>query len=616
MAKYEGYDFCGWATKNDLKCADGKIIRHGAFMANEGQKVPLIWNHQHGNPDAVLGHAYLENRPEGVYTYGYCNDTEQGRNAKEYLQHGDIVSLSIFANDLEQLGNEVLHGMIREVSLVLAGANPGAFIESTVAHGLSMDDGDTEAILYTGDDIVISPKEEIKVMESNTMMHAEEAATATKESEKESDSAKTIGDIIDTMNDEQQAVMYALIGGALEDGGKNSKSEDNEEEKEMKHSLFETNASTMQVIGIDNDDFKMLQQKAKAMGGSLKAAYEASIADGELMHSIDTTGMDVATGTQDYGIRDPEFLFPEYKDITDKPEFISRNMDWVSDVLNSVHKTPFSRIKSTFADITEDEARAKGYIKGDQKKTEVFTLLKRTTDPQTIYKLQKFDRDDIIDMEEQGFNKIAWVKGEMNVMMDEEKARAILIGDGREPDDQYKIQEQHIRPVVSDVPLFNVKVPVKITKADDEETVAKKTIKAVLRARKQYKGSGNPTFYTTSDVLTEMLLIEDEIGHRLYKTEQELATALRVKKIVEVEPMEGYKLDVKGVEKPLVGVIVNLIDYNTGANNMGRRAFFEDFNLDFNKQEYLYEERFSGALIKPFSALTVYLEDSDEPVES
>lgn len=607
MAEYKDYDFCGWATKNDLKCADGKIIRHGAFAANEGQKVPLVWMHQHGNPDAVLGHAYLENRPEGVYTYGYCNNTKQGRDAKEYLMHGDISCLSIFANDLEQLGNQVLHGVIREVSLVLAGANPGAFIESTVQHGIPMEDGDTEAFVYTGDDLVINPKEEIEVMkEPETIMHAEE--TAVKEPET-TGKAKTIGEIIDTMNDEQQAVLYSLVGAAREEG-KNSN--DDEEEDEVKHSLFETNAAKMQVIGIDNDDFKMLEGRARAMGGSLKAAYDEAITEGTLVHSIDTTGMDVAVGTSDYGINDPDFLFPDYKDINPVPEFISRDMDWVSDVLSSVHKTPFSRIRTMFADITEDEAKAKGYIKGDQKKSEVFTLLRRTTDPQTIYKLQKFDRDDLIDMENGGFNKVAWVKSEMNVMMNEEKARAILIGDGREPDDQYKIKEQHVRPIINDVPLFNVKVPVTVTRADSEESIAKKTIKAVLRARKNYKGSGNPTFYTTDNSLTEMLLIEDEIGHRIYKTEQELATALRVKKIVTVEPMEGTKVTVGAAEKNLVGVIVNLIDYNTGANPMGQRAFFEDFNLDFNKQEYLYEERFSGALIKPYSALTIYLDEEEE----
>lgn len=607
MAEYKDYDFCGWATRNDLKCADGKIIRHGAFAANEGQKVPLVWMHQHGNPDAVLGHAYLENRPEGVYTYGYCNNTKQGRDAKEYLMHGDISCLSIFANDLEQLGNQVLHGVIREVSLVLAGANPGAFIESTVQHGIPMEDGDTEAFVYTGDDLVINPKEEIEVMkEPETIMHAEE--TAAKEAES-TGKKKTIGDVIDTMNEEQQAVLFSLVGAAREEG-KNSN--DDEEEDEVKHSLFETNAAKMQVIGIDNDDFKMLEGRAKAMGGSLKAAYDEAISEGTLIHSIDTTGMDVASGTSDYGINDPDFLFPDYKDINPVPEFISRDMDWVSDVLSSVHKTPFSRIRTMFADITEDEARAKGYIKGDQKKSEVFTLLKRTTDPQTIYKLQKFDRDDLIDMENGGFNKVAWVKSEMNVMLNEEKARAILIGDGREPDDPYKIKEQHVRPIINDVPLFNVKVPVNVVAADDEEAIAKKTIKAVLRARKNYKGSGNPTFYTTDDVLTEMLLIEDEIGHRIYKTEQELATALRVKKIVTVEPMAGTKVTVGAAEKNLVGVIVNLIDYNTGANQMGQRAFFEDFNLDFNKQEYLYEERFSGALIKPYSALTIYLDGDEE----
>lgn len=612
MAEYKDYDFCGWATKNDLRCADGKIIRHGAFMANEGQKVPLIWNHQHGNPDAVLGHAYLENRDEGVYAYGYCNDTAQGKNAKEYLQHGDIVSLSIFANNLEQVGNQVLHGVIREVSLVLAGANPGAFIESTIRHGEAMDDGDDEAIVYTGDDVVINPKEEITVMqEENTVNEEvneeviEHAATDTKTA-----SGKTVGEVIESMNEDQKTVLYALVGEALQSASKNSKSEGSKEDTEMKHSLFESNASTAQVIGIDGEDLKALQAAAKRNGGSFKAAYQEALENGSLVHSIDTTGMDTATGHQDYGFNDPDMLFPEYKALSEKPEWISRRMEWVSDVLNGTKKSPFARVKTLFADITEDEARAKGYIKGNQKKTEVFTLLKRQTDPQTIYKKQKMDKDDIEDIT--SFDVVAWIKGEMQVMLDEEKARAILIGDGREDDDPDKIQEIHVRPIVKDVPLFNVQVPVSVEKKDDPETVAKKTIKAILRARKNYRGSGNPTFYTTADVVTEMLLIEDEIGHRLYKTVGELATALRVNKIVEVEPMEGYKLAVNNVDKPLVGTIVNLVDYNVGRNTKAGRDFFDDFDLDYNQYKYLYEERFSGALVKPYSALTVYLDEDEE----
>jgi len=620
MAKYEDYDFCGWATKNDLKCADGKIIRHGAFLANEGQKVPLIWNHQHGNPSAVLGHAYLENRPEGVYTYGYLNQTASGRDAKTQLQHGDIVALSIFANDLEQVGNQVLHGVIREVSLVLAGANPGARIESTVMHGELMDDGDTEGIIYTGDSITINSREELDVMENTEVI--EHAATETNESEvtstetevvehsaTETKSAgkKTIGDIIDSMNEEQKAVLIGLLAEALKKGKKTTNSE---EETEMKHSLFEANASTREVIGIDSDDLKALTAAAKRSGGSFKAAYEEALENGSLIHSIDTTGMDVATGKSDYGFNDPDMLFPDYKALNEKPEWISRKMEWVAGVLNGVNKTPFARVKTLFADITEDEARAKGYIKGNQKKTEVFTLLKRQTDPQTIYKKQKMDKDDIEDIT--SFDVIAWIKAEMQVMLDEEKARAILIGDGREDDDPDKIQEIHVRPIVKDVPLFNVKVPVQVEKTDDDEKIAKKTIKAILRARKEYKGSGNPTFYTTSDVVTEMLLIEDEIGHRLYKTVAELATALRVSNIVEVEPMAGYKLDINNEEKPLVGVIVNLKDYNVGRNDKAGRDFFSDFDIDYNQYKYLYEERFSGALVKPFSALTVYLDGEEE----
>ena len=381
----------------------------------------------------------------------------------------------------------------------------------------------------------------------------------------------------------------------------------------MKHSLFEANASTREVIGIDSEDLRALTAAAKRSGGSFKAAYQEALENGSLVHSIDTTGMDTATGHQEYGFNDPDMLFPEYKNVTDKPEWISRNMEWVSGVLGGVRKTPFSRIKSMFADITEDAARAKGYIKGNQKKTEVFTLLKRQTDPQTIYKKQKMDKDDIEDIT--SFDVIAWIKAEMQMMLDEEKARAILIGDGREDDDPDKIQEIHVRPIVKDVPLFNVKVPVKTTAQDDEETIAKKTIKAILRARKEYKGSGNPTFYTTSEVVNEMLLIEDEIGHRLYKTVAELATALRVKNIVEVEPMTGYELEINNVDKPLVGVIVNLIDYNVGRNDKAGRDFFSDFDIDFNQYKYLYEERFSGALIKPYSAMTVYI-DADDSGES
>lgn len=602
MAK-PGYDFCGWATKNDMVCGDGVIIRKDAFANQDGEEVSLIYNHGHKDIKDVVGHAVLENRDAGVYTYGYINDTESGRHAKECLKHGDIKALSIWANNLQKSGRDILHGVIREVSLVVAGQNPGAFIESVVSHGYPMDEDEDEGILFTGEEISVSHgtiEEEEEEVENN-----EETKT------------KSVADVLETLNDEQKKAVAIIIEQVMEDVQESGEDNEEKEEEEVKHSIFdqdqdkETNKSPGY---ISHSDMEAIFKEAKKCG-SLREAVSTvlDLEDGEsIMHSIDTTGMTTATGTQTYGVNDIAMLLPEYKSLNTPPEFISRNMNWVAKFMNAVHRTPFSRIKSMYANITEDEARAKGYIKGKQKKEEVFTTLKRTTDPQTIYKKQKLDRDDILDITD--FDIVAWIRGEMLTMLTEEAARAMLIGDGRPSDSDDKIKEQHIRPIVTDVPLFNVTVKVSVSHDADEAVVAKNTIDAVIRSRKNYKGSGTPTFWTTEDVLTEMLLLEDGIGHKLYKTESEVATTLRVREIVPVEPMEGYKVTISGKEYPLIGTIVNPIDYNVGADrNADTNNILEDFDIDYNQYKYLIEKRMSGALVKPFSAITLVLDRAEAP---
>ena len=606
------YDFAGWASKNDLKCADGRIIRKDAFKVQDGKKVPLVWNHQHGAVGAVLGHAILKNMDEGVYAYGYFNNTQAGQDAKECLKHGDVESLSIWANNLEEYGSEVLHGVIREVSLVMAGANPGAFVESVMAHGEPMEEGDTEGIFYSGEGITLEhsidsvkdtkqPEDKDVPKKDDELKHSDDDKDDPKpdEPDKKDTDDKTVGGVLSTLNDDQKAAVGILI-----DEIEKEKSNNKEDDKEMKHNMFEAQAAQQPNV-ISHSDMEKIFSDAKRLGSLRDAVNENFEEGGVLAHSIPMDGMEgpsAATASQTYGFRDPDMLFPEYKNINgNTPEWISRNMDWVQKVMSGVKRSPFSRIKSQFADITEDQARAKGYIKGKLKKEEVFTLLKRTTDPQTIYKKQKLDRDDIIDITD--FDVVAWIKAEMRVMLNEEIARAILIGDGRLASDDDKIQENHVRPIVTDVDLFNVKVPVTAVQG---EATAKTQINAVIRARKNYKGSGNPTFFTTEDVLTEMLLLEDGIGHKLYKTEAELATALRVKEIVTVEAMEGYNVTVANKKYPLIGIIVNLQDYNVGADKGGEINLFDDFDIDYNQYKYLIETRISGALIKPFSALTVY----------
>ena len=594
----EKYDFSGWATKNDILCADGRTIRDGAFKANDGQTVPLVYQHQHTDPSNVIGHVLLEYRPgEGMYAYASCNNTPNGQLVKEAVAHGDLTAFSIYANQLEQNGGNVVHGRIREVSVVMAGANDGAVIEHPVlAH--SGDLVEDEAIIY--DNII-----------GLEMYHADEKKEedkpmADEKKPTENESEETIADVFNTLNEKQKKVVYFMIGQALENQGAEAKhSYENEEDDALIHDVFDQDQKNSANV-LTHDDMKSIFEEAKKCG-SLREAIANKIEDGVLVHSIDTTGMTTASGSSTYGFNDPDMLFPEYKSLNTPPEWIKRRTEWVSTVMGGVHHTPFSRIKSMYADITEDAARAKGYIKGNQKKTEVFSTLKRTTDPQTVYKYQKMDRDDILDITD--FDVVAWIRGEMRMMLEEEIARAILIGDGRESDDEAKISEDHIRPIVSDVGLFNVKVNVNTEHGASNQEKAKAAIDAIIRSRKEYKGSGNPTLFTTEDWLSEWLLLEDGIGHKLYKSTAELATTLRVKNIVAVEPMEGYnvtyKVGANTYTKPLIGVIVNLADYNVGADKGAQVTNFEDFDIEYNKYQYLIETRFSGALVKPFSALTI-----------
>ncbi len=573
------YDFSGWATKNNIKCSDGRTILRDAFKHNDGQTVPLVWNHQHNESANVLGHAVLENREEGVYAYCTFNDTEAGKNAKLLVEHGDVTALSIYANQLKQNGSNVMHGTIREVSLVLAGANPGAFIDSIIRHGESCDD---EAVIYTGENL--------------SLEHADGNPSDKVEENKKGDDQvdnkeKTIKDVVDSMTEEQKNVLYALVGQALE--GKEmaqSAIEENENnieedggEQEMKHNVFEGKETEKENV-LSHDAMETIIKDAKRYG-SLKESFLAHQAT--------------------YGIDKIDYLFPDAKNVNMPPDFIKRDDSYVQKVMRGVHHVPFSRIKSMHADITADEARAKGYIKGKLKKEEVFTLLKRTTVPTTIYKKQKLDRDDVIDITD--FDVVAWLKAEMRMMLDEEIARAILVGDGRLSSSDDKINEQCIRPISTDSDLYTVKATVDVATAATDDEIAKAFIRTVIKSRKEYKGSGSPTLFTTEDVLTNCLLLEDKNGRVIYDTVDKLATALRVKEIVTVEVMEGAKTKVSEVEKPLMAIMVNLADYNVGADKGGAINMFDDFDIDYNQQKYLIETRCSGALVKPYSAVAVAL---------
>ena len=575
--KMEKYDFSGWATRNDLLCGDGRTIRKNAFKDNDGQTVPLIWNHDHTNPDAVLGHALLKNRDEGVYAYCKFNDTEPGNHAKTLVEHGDVRSLSIYANKLKQIGGDVIHGSIRELSLVLAGANPGAYIDDVVMHGddeeiaMIINYDENALVLYHSDD-----KEEQKTTDSkdsdNALEHKEDIPM-------DENKEKTVGEIFDELTEEQKNAVYYVIAKAAQDSEDDDENDEYDEgDDDMKHNVFDSD-DVMENDTLTHSEMETIIGDAKRYG-SMKESF--------LAHA------------DEYGITNIDYLFPEATSLNNPPEFIKRDMGWVSTVMNGTHHTPFSRIKSMFADITEDEARARGYIKGKLKKEEVFSLLKRTTGPTTIYKKQKMDRDDVVDITD--FDVIAWLKSEMRMMLDEEIARAILVGDGRLASSDDKIKEDCIRPIWKDADLYTIKSVLNVPEGGNE---AEEFIDQVVRAMKYYKGSGSPVCFMTDDLLTECLLLKDVNKRRIYKDVNEIATAMRVSSIVTVPVMEGLTRTSGSDTFTLKAIIVNLKDYNVGADKGGAINMFDDFDIDYNQQKYLIETRCSGALIKPYSAIAI-----------
>lgn len=583
------FDFGAWATKNDLKCSDGRIIRAGAFKDDDGKKVPLFWQHGQKSAENLLGHAYLENRPEGVYSYGVFNDTPTAQHAKVAVQNGDITAVSIFANNLQEQAGNVLHGNIREVSLVIAGANPGAVIDNiSFAH----DDewNEMEAVITTGESIILHSDE-------GEQEEAEEPAGDDAELEHALTEGVTLESAYNSMNEDQKAAMHAALAMVIQGAGEaddiaQHSAEGEEDNMKNKRNVFDQHGGPELQHSrptISRETLRNIVAEAQKCG-SFKEAFLAHIESDETLSSLYHAG--------DYGIDNIDFLFPDARVVNgNEPDFISRRMEWVSGVMAAVKRNPFSRIKSIHADITADEARAKGYITGNKKVEEVFPLLKRVTTPQTVYKKQKLDRDDIIDITD--LDVVAWLKREMRMMLDEEIARAWLIGDGREVTDPDKINPENLRPIWTDDELYAVHVML------DADSTPANTVDAVVRARSQYKGSGNPIFYTTADTVTDLMLQKDTIGRRLYATEAELAAALRVSGIVEVEVMENQTRTVGSAERELVGIMVNLNDYVVGADRGGEVTMFDDFDIDFNQYKYLIEARLSSALVRPKSAVVI-----------
>lgn len=678
--------FEGWCTRANLKCSDGRTIMKDAFKDNDGTRVPLVWNHQHDDVSNVLGHADLENREEGVWARCYFNNNPKAKEAMEDVRHGDICALSIYANRLKQQGSNVVHGVIKEVSLVLAGANPGASIISSIQHG---DESDESAIIYTGESNHYDVNDDdYSEDESEELEHSDDESEEEKDMTKEEtvqdiwdsmndkqkklveflvDKAKhgetpdvkhsdldeseeeiehadseddeddeTLQDVWDSMNDKQQKVAAFLIGKAKEDSGEDNSDEsedeeddevehsdnDDEEEDSMKHNVFDNDTRSEGLVLTHSDQKSIIDgmKKYGSFNESFRAyAEEAGVDDAALMHADSDYGIERSVTAQTYGVdhetlqdqnyfvNDPSFLFPDARELNNIPKFIQRKMDWVAGVISGTKHSPFSRVKTRFADITEDEARAKGYIKGKLKKEEVFTLLKRTTTPTTIYKKQKMDRDDLIDITD--FDVVAWIRNEMRMMLNEELARAILFGDGRSTASDDKINEQNIRPIWTDHELFTIKKKVTFAANATEDDKAKALIKAAVKARKDYRGAGNPTCYMTEDMLTDMLLLEDGIGHRLYKTEAEVASAMRVSRIVTVPVMENLTRSVTEDQttetRTLQCIIVNLSDYQVGTDRGGEIKSYEQFDIDYNQQKYLLETRCSGALITPYSAIVI-----------
>lgn len=650
------FDCSGWATRADMLCSDGRTIRKNAFEECDGKTVPVVWNHEHNNPNAVLGHALLENRSDGVYSYIAFNNTDAGQNAKLLVQHGDVDRLSIYANKLKQRGGDVIHGVIREVSLVLAGANPGAVIDTVMAHG---EDSEEEGVIRSGEFIEnVEPlfhadkdenegdsKDDEPKKEKGEPEMAEKTKT-TKETPN-NNGEKTVADVFNTLTEEQKKVVYALIGQALEDAdAKSGKTDDAKDEKETKDEVKHSKDAAAANEDDDSEEtvadvFNTLTDKQKQVvyamiGQALEDAgvdmdEEDDEENGGGNNTMKHNVFDQETNTQDqevlshsemeeifteakrngsladtvlqHGITNIDYMFPDAKTIDNVPGFIKREDDWVAGVMAGVHKTPFSRIKSIFANITADEARAKGYIKGKQKVDEVFSMLKRTTTPTTIYKKQKLDRDDVVDITD--FDVVAWLKTEMRMMLDEEIARAILVGDGRNQSSNDKINEQNIRPIWTDDDVYTVKAEIPITKATTADEKAKAFIKACIKSRKNYRGSGNPVMYMSEDMLTDCLLLEDVNGRVIYDTVEKLATTLRVTKIVTVPVMEGLKRVKTTNTHFLAGIYVNLNDYNVGADKGGAVSMFDDFDIDYNAQKYLIETRCSGAMTKPYGAVAL-----------
>ena len=568
------YDFSGWATRNNLKCSDGRTIMQDAFRDNDGHTVPLVWNHQHNESDNVLGHALLQNRQDGVYAYGKFNNTESGQNAKLLVNNGDITALSIYANKLQQDGKNVLHGDIKEVSLVLAGANPGAYID-TIVHG----DYDNDCAVF------YNPEEGLELTHSKSDDTNDEGDNM--------DNEKTIGEIFDELNDEQKDAVYAMIGMAQQEAideyeesliDDDDDDEYEEDDDNMKHNAFDDQYNNT----FDNCDVLTHAEMTAILDD---AKRYGSVKESALAH----------------GITNIEYMFPDAKTIDGVPGFVSRDMEWVKKVLDPAKHSPFSRIKSLFANITEEDARAKGYMKGKEKKDEVFTMLKRTTSPTTIYKKQKMDRDDVVDIT--NFDVVSWLKQEMRMMLNEELARAVLVGDGRNTSSDDKINEQNVRPIWTDDSLYTIRRLIKATKDSTPSEHAKEFIKEIIRARKDYKGSGNPVLYAPETIITECLLLEDTTGRAIYDDISKLATKMRVSEIVPVPVMEGLKRTDLTLNKEvsLLGILVNMRDYTIGADKGGEVNMFDDFDIDYNAMKYLIETRCSGALTTPHSAIAVEL---------
>ena len=583
------YDFSGWATRSNIKCSDGRTIMNDAFKENNGQKVPLVWNHQHDDPSEVLGHALLENRSDGVYAYCKFNNTESGQNAKALVQNGDVDKLSIYANKLKTVANNVIHGCIREVSLVLAGANPGAYIDSVIVHGEGSEI-EEEGVIYTNENIDViehadsSDDKEPKKDEKEETVKMENKDPEKKEEQKKD---KTVQEVFDTLNEEQKDAVYAIVGQAVEDAKKDSSDneENNKEEGEsedMKHNVF------------DKDDNQEVLMHSEMINEAIRDAKKyGSMKESFLAHAE-------ANNMENY-----EILFPDATELYKEPRVIEEDRSWVAKVMNKVHHTPFSRVKTTFGRMSETEARAKGYIKGNLKTDIKMSFLNRVTTPTTVYIKNDIDRDDVIDITD--FDIVAWQKREMRKNLDKELALAMLLGDGRNVSDPNKINEQNIRPVIKDNEMYTIQYTVTDgvdynnanNSHSENDSVTKGVIRAAIKSRKQYKGSGRPTFYTTEDLLTDMLLIEDQNGRLIYDSIQKLCTALRVDEIVTIPEMEGEAY------KDIYGIIVNMADYTAGADKGGSVNMFDDFDIDYNQMKYLMETRMSGALTVPYSAIVL-----------